>query len=165
MPVGQSAFLVHGVPATPLCGWVQVSFWHTSEPLQVTPEQHTSDSAPQVDEPVVPVALPLVEAVGPVVPRVELPVVVLVCVPPLDPPLGPELPETAQMPERQTKSPLQVTKLQHAWPCPPQAGVELLELQAAPAKSVSKQSVAAFAGNREETHTCSTRQRRRLRSA
>jgi len=135
MPVGQSAFLSHGVPAIPACGWVQVPFWQVRLPLQVLPAQHASEALPQ--------PAPLVEPA--LAPDVELPapeVVDVLGVPVVRPLLDPLLvaaalsvpdPDPAgftQRLERHTRVPLQATRLQHAWPCCPQAGVDVLEEQA-----------------------------------
>lgn len=132
IPVGQSLFLLQGVPATPEAGCEQLPPWQTSDPLQTLPAQQASEALPQGAEPVVPLVevaeAPVVLVVPPAV------VVVVVATDPLllaelvEPgplvapwvPLGPDPPGTLQTPDRHTRSRLQVAPWQQACPCAPQ---------------------------------------------
>ena len=120
IPLGQSLFLSQGVPAAPLCGWAQLPLSQIRAPLQVLPAQQACEAEPQGDPPVVPPEEPVVPLPLVVEPVIDTPLVaprVVAPVPLLVEPLGPELlPNTVQMLDRQTRSPLQLTRLQQAWP-------------------------------------------------
>lgn len=53
MPVGQSPFLLQGVPVTPLGGCSQLPAWQTSDPSQTFPPQQGWEAPPQAMNPLV----------------------------------------------------------------------------------------------------------------
>ncbi len=96
MPLGQSLFLLQGVPVTPTTGWTQVSLWQSRPPLQRLPAQQVCETAPQAWLPVVPlepapaVVLP---APVPLVDWLVAPAVAAVCAPEVVPELPALVPE------------------------------------------------------------------------
>ena len=128
--MGQSPFLLQGVPVTPLGGCAQLPPWQARLPSHVPPEQHAWESWPHdAALLLLPLLLPLAPLDAPLPLLAPLVEDAAEPEPPVEPVVVPGAPRTmgmAQLPALQTSPVSQTTPEQQGAPCDPQGGgVEL----------------------------------------